>query len=58
MMRGIFFPFDKVRPVQEEMLKDVINCIENKKSLIAHAPTGLGKTAAALSGAVSLAFRE
>jgi DNA excision repair protein ERCC-2 len=57
-MRDIFFPFDKVRPVQEEMLKDVVSAIENKKDLIAHAPTGLGKTAAALSAAVSLAFRE
>src|SRR3989344_8799695 len=50
----LYFPHEKVRETQKELIGKIQEAIENKKSLIAHAPTGLGKTAAALS--VTLAY--
>ena len=43
-----FFPFDTVRPEQNKLLADIKEAVETKKNIIAHAPTGLGKTSAAL----------
>jgi len=42
------FPYSKVRDVQAELIKDVEDAIVRGKNLIAHAPTGLGKTASTL----------
>jgi len=44
-----FFPFKKIRPCQKEFLEDVKAILKQEKHLIAHAPTGIGKTAAVLS---------
>lgn len=52
------FPYDSVRPVQKEMMDDVEHALYNKKNLIAHAPTGLGKTASTLSIAVPFALEN
>jgi DNA excision repair protein ERCC-2 len=46
------FPFTEKREKQEEMLETVEEVIENGENLVAHAPTGLGKTAAALTPAL------
>jgi DNA excision repair protein ERCC-2 len=43
------FPHYKIRPVQSALMDDVRISLDSGKNLIAHAPTGLGKTAAALS---------
>ena len=48
-LKKIFFPYSSVRKVQEDLIKDVQDTIEKKGNLIAHAPTGLGKTAATLA---------
>src|SRR3989344_45351 len=40
-----YFPYEKVRPGQDKFIEKVQYCIRNKKHLIAHAPTGVGKTA-------------
>ena len=45
----MLFPFNKPRIYQEDFMKDVELSIENKKILLANAPTGIGKTAAVLS---------
>lgn len=50
------FPYDKIRPEQDELVKDVRDAVTRKKCLIAHAPTGLGKTAAALAPALEFAL--
>lgn len=50
------FPFDNIRPEQDELVKDVHEAVTKKKCLIAHAPTGLGKTAAALAPALEFAL--
>src|SRR3989338_1001054 len=57
-MQDILFPHDEIREIQDDMINDVINCLKEKKSLIAHAPTGLGKTAAALAPALSYAIKH
>ncbi len=46
------FPFQKIRSGQEEFMEDSETAFKNGSSLIAHAPTGIGKTAAVLPAAV------
>src|SRR3989338_6580723 len=53
-----FFPHEKIRPEQEKLLKAVENSLASKKNLIVHAPTGLGKTAATISPALSFALEK
>ncbi|MGC8885280.1 MAG: ATP-dependent DNA helicase [Candidatus Nanoarchaeia archaeon] len=52
-MKNMYFPFQTIRPIQKELTLDMLYAIKNKKHLIAHAPTGLGKTAASLSAALT-----
>src|SRR3989344_6144493 len=52
------FPYDKIRPEQDELIKDVYAAVNNGKCLVAHAPTGLGKTAAALAPALEYALKS
>ena len=54
----ILFPHDKVRAVQDEMLLEVNDVIKNKKNLIVHAPTGIGKTVSVLAPALSFALKN
>jgi DNA excision repair protein ERCC-2 len=49
---GNMFPFDKIRPGQEEFLKDARNAFKEGRFLLANVPTGIGKTAASLSPAI------
>ncbi len=44
-MKEFLFPYEQVRPIQEALIKQVSSIIDNKYNLIAHAPTGIGKTA-------------
>jgi len=46
------FPHDSVREGQEEFLEDARMCLGQRTHLLAHAPTGLGKTAVALTAAL------
>ncbi|MBS3172076.1 ATP-dependent DNA helicase [Candidatus Woesearchaeota archaeon] len=48
------FPFDKHRDAQESFMKVVGTALKHKKDVLAHVPTGVGKTVATL--APSLAF--
>lgn len=54
----LYFPYDTIREEQDKLLSDALLAIEHKKHLLAHAPTGLGKTAAVLSPAISYALAE
>jgi DNA excision repair protein ERCC-2 len=56
--REILFPHDKVRKIQDEMISDVVNATKNRKNLIVHAPTGIGKTASVLGPALSCALEN
>ncbi len=42
------FPYKYIRAQQDKLIEAINNAIKNKKNLIVHAPTGLGKTVAAL----------
>ncbi|MBI4174599.1 MAG: ATP-dependent DNA helicase, partial [Candidatus Aenigmarchaeota archaeon] len=53
--RKFAFPFAAVRGPQQEMMDDVRAAVQNSKHLVADAPTGLGKTIAALFPAVEYA---
>ena len=50
------FPFEAPRPVQDEAMAAVAESLESGRHLLLAAPTGVGKTAAALYPAVKLAL--
>ncbi len=58
LSKEIYFPYSKVRDVQSDMISDVYNAIKNKKHIIMHAPTGIGKTIAVLAPALSIAMKN
>ena len=51
----VLFPYDKFRDVQTKLIAQVHYAVNNKKNLTVHAPTGIGKTAAALAAAIEAA---
>jgi len=57
-MEEILFPHDKIRKVQDTVINDVYEAIKNKKNIIVHAPTGIGKTASVLAPALSFAMNK
>ncbi|VVB81956.1 ATP-dependent DNA helicase [uncultured archaeon] len=54
----MLFSHEVIRPSQKELVEAVTVALKNKKSILAHAPTGLGKTAAVLYPAVELALER
>jgi DNA excision repair protein ERCC-2 len=52
------FPHEEIRDGQKELTDDLRAALKTGKMLIAHAPTGLGKTASALSVALEKALDE
>jgi DNA excision repair protein ERCC-2 len=50
------FPFAAARPVQKDLLADALRVLSSRGHLVAHAPTGVGKTAAALTAALQVAL--
>ncbi len=52
------FPFPSVREGQREFMADVKRTVESGGILIAHAPTGIGKTVAALVPALQYAIES
>lgn len=52
------FPYNEVRPGQKEFMEDVAEAIEDASNLIAHAPTGVGKTAAVLTPALKYSLEN
>lgn len=57
-MAEIYFRHESLRKQQENLIQDAYSAIENKEHLLAHAPTGTGKTDALLSPAVSYALEH
>ena len=53
-----FFPHNEIREGQDELIKDTEEAFSKEKILLAHAPTGLGKTASALSVALRFAIEK
>lgn len=54
----ILFPHEIIRPGQDKLIADLEIALKEKKILLAHAPTGLGKTAGALSVALACALEN
>ena len=54
----MIFPHDLVRLGQKELIETITAALKEKKHVLAHAPTGLGKTAAALFPALDLAMQR
>jgi len=56
--KDFVFPFAVIRDSQREMITDVHDAVTSGRHLIADAPTGLGKTVAALYPAVNYAVQN
>ncbi len=54
----IFFPHESIRDIQKTLVLQMLSVVSNKENLIVHAPTGCGKTAAALSAALTFAINN
>lgn len=54
----ILFPHAKYRKIQESFIQQAYSVIKNRGNFLAHAPTGIGKTAAVLSAALTYVLRE
>jgi len=54
----ILFPYSSIREGQKEFLEDVYKSVNERKILLAHAPTGIGKTAASLGGMLNYALKN
>ncbi len=52
------FPFPALRAGQDAFLADAARAVAEGKHLLAHAPTGVGKTAVALTAALTVARRH
>ena len=57
-MKCAFFPFEKLRKGQEKFILAWENALNNKTSLLVHAPTGIGKTAASIAPALHYAMKN
>ncbi len=53
-----YFPYDRVRPEQDKLIHAIETTLKTKQCLVAHAPTGLGKTVAALAPALEFAMEH
>jgi DNA excision repair protein ERCC-2 len=54
----IYFPYDVVRDEQKKLISDITTTMSERKVLLAHAPTGLGKTVSSLAPAISFALEK
>lgn len=52
------FPYEKIRESQSDVIESVSRCVEDGKNIVLHAPTGIGKTAAALAPCLSYALEH
>jgi len=55
---NLLFPFSEIRNGQKELIEDIKTVLETGGTLIAHAPTGIGKTAAAITPALEYAVNN
>lgn len=51
------FPYERMRPFQQEMIDAVARAVREREALLVSAPTGIGKTIAALFPALCEALR-
>ncbi len=51
----VFFRHEQIRNAQKMLIRDALNAMHKNMHLLAHAPTGLGKTDAVLGSAITAA---
>ncbi|RLG18905.1 hypothetical protein DRN75_00350 [Nanoarchaeota archaeon] len=54
----VFFPFERLRKTQGTLIDYVNNALESQTHLLVNAPTGIGKSAATISPAITYALRN
>src|SRR3989338_1608168 len=54
----IFFPYENIRETQVKFISNVLECFDNKKNILVHAPTGSGKTVSVLSPLISRTLKK
>jgi len=54
----LLFPNETIRPIQKDVIADIQDALTKREHIILHAPTGLGKTAASLSAALTYALKN
>jgi DNA excision repair protein ERCC-2 len=52
------FPFERARKGQDQFLEDARNCFSSRTHLLAHAPTGMGKTAVSLAAGLECTLAD
>ncbi len=57
-MDDILFPFDEPRKIQNAFMVQLYEVFKNKGNFLVHAPTGTGKTASAISPALTYALKN
>ena len=57
-MNEIYFRHNTYRPEQKKLVEDMYEALKNGNHFMAHAPTGLGKTDAALAVAITIAMEN
>jgi len=55
---GLAFPFPEMRKYQDEMIETIEESLERRKNLLISAPTGVGKTVAALFPSLRYALQN
>ena len=55
---NVLFSHEKPRRYQDELINDVAEAVSGKSHLLAHAPTGIGKTAAVIGPSLSWALEN
>ena len=53
-----FFPFEEIRAQQKEFMMELSSALEQESGFVAHAPTGIGKTAAVLTPVINYALKN
>jgi DNA excision repair protein ERCC-2 len=55
---AVFFPYDSVRPHQDEFVTTVYNAVRDRRSVLIEGSNGLGKTISSLSAVVPIAIEK
>lgn len=53
-----YFPYDQLRAGQRSLVRHITKSLGEQRSMLAHAPTGLGKTVASLAPAIEVAIEK
>jgi len=53
-----YFPYDSVRPHQDEFINTVYNAVSSRRSVLIEGSNGLGKTISALSAVLPIAIEK